>query len=348
MSVPLVSVIIPTYRRAAKLAATIRALSHQTSQDFEILVTIDGPDDPTGTPGCAADAAQQAWASMDPSRLAIFAGQKLGVCAARNRAIDAARGKLMVFFNDDVVPRAECIASHVLAHDLNRGAFGDIVVGDSPWVLQPRDSLFARMLRDTSMVFFHHRMRGCQQREKDWGFRHAWLLNLSASAKAVRAVGGLRVIQQTYGRDDDELAFRMTRELGMRVLWRPEAIVDHDHAMTPAEYLSREKELGAGVMTFARGAPECALAMFGRDVLSGEHRQAAAEFVDANAQRAAELTPWFMSLDQLAPDAMDVDEAYRTHLPLKRWWWNRGYLSLECPGCAAAGQAGLSHLSQSE
>ncbi len=338
MAVKFVSVIIPTYRRAAKLAAAVRALTKQTCTNFEVLITIDGPDDPSGTAGCVRDAATAAWAGQDPSRLRIFEGPKLGVCAARNRAIEAARGDLMVFFNDDVLPRPECLAAHQHAHEESTG-HGDIIVGDSPWVRREPDSLFARMLRDSSMVFFHHRMRGSSEPQKDWGFRHAWLLNLSASAASVHAVGGLRVIQQTYGRDDDELAFRMTRELGMRVLWRPDAIVDHDHPMTPSEYLARERELGAGALTFARGAPQCAQVMFGRDVLSKEHRDAAAEFVHANAALASELTPWFLSLEHLHPEAMDVELAYQTHLPLKRWWWNRGYLSLECSGCGSMAMA---------
>lgn len=338
MAVKFVSVIIPTYRRAAKLAAAVDALTRQTFGNFEVLITIDGPDDPPGTTGCVREAAHAAWSGQDASRLRVFEGPKLGVCAARNRAIESARGELLVFFNDDVLPRPECLAAHVLAHQPGAG-HGDIVIGDAPWVRREPDTFFAQLLRDTSMVFFHHRMRGSSEPDKDWGFRHAWLLNLSASASSVHAVGGLRVIQQTYGRDDDELAFRMTRELGMRVLWRPDAIVDHDHPMTPAEYLAREKELGAGAMTFARGAPACAQAMFGRDVLSTEHRAAAAEFVHGNAALAAQLTPWFMSLEHLPPDAMDVELAYRTHLPLKRWWWNRGYLSMECAGCGSMAAA---------
>jgi len=326
-----VSVIIPTYRRAAKLAAAVGALAAQNYNDFEVIVTIDGPDGAAASGECAAGAAKLAWggeggARRDSTRLRVLQGPKRGVCAARNRAIDVARGDLLVFFNDDVIPRQDCLLEHVRAHSTGAG-FGHIVVGDSPWRPRDPDSLFAHMLRDTSMVFFHHRMRGCLDRDRDWGFRHAWLLNLSASAASVRAVGGLAVIQQTYGRDDDELAFRMTRELGMRVLWRPEAVVEHDHPMTPDEYLRREHELGLGAATFARGAPECASAMFGRNVLCEESVRLARTFVHEHAERAAALTPWFMRLDSMPPDAMDVEQAYREHLPLKRWWWNRGLLA---------------------
>jgi glycosyltransferase involved in cell wall biosynthesis len=320
------SIIITTFRRPEKLAALVRSLAAQDVDGFEVIVTVDGvePD--------AAAVAREAWAPMDPSRLIHVEGERLGPCAARNRAIDQARGELLIFFNDDVVAEPGCVRAHLEAHR-ERAGRPAIVVGDAPWKQRHPDSLFARMLRETSMVFFHHHMRGDGDREKDWGFRHAWLLNLSAPAASVRAVGGLRVIQKTYGRDDDELAFRMTRDLGMPVLWRPEAAVTHDHAMTPVEYLSREHELGLGAVAFATGAPQCAMAMFGRDLTSGESVAEAASLLERGEREALSLRPWFLTLDTRTPASMDPDEAYQRHLPLKRWCWRSGYLR----GAAAAG-----------
>ena len=313
------SVIITTFRRPEKLAALVRSLVLQDVDDFEVIVTVDGvePD--------ATVAAVEAWAPNDPARLAIVDGERLGPCAARNRAIDRARGDVLVFFNDDVVANPDCVRAHLEAHR-ERASRPAIVVGDAPWKQRHPDSLFARMLRDTSMVFFHHHMRSDADRDRDWGFRHAWLLNLSAPAAAVRAVGGLRVIQKTYGRDDDELAFRMTRDLAMPVLWRPEAVVTHDHPMTPVEYLAREHELGLGAVPFALGAPECAKAMFGRDVTSRESIDEAASLVEQGEREALALRPWFLTLDTRSPGFGDPHEAYQRHLPLKRWCWLRGYL----------------------
>jgi glycosyltransferase involved in cell wall biosynthesis len=324
----LASIIITTFRRPEKLAALVRSLATQDIDGFEVIVTVDGVEPE------AATVAREAWAPMDPSRLMHVEGERLGPCAARNRAIDRAGGELLVFFNDDVVAEPGCVRAHLEAHREREGRPA-IIVGDAPWKRRHPDSLFARMLRETSMVFFHHHMRGDGDREKDWGFRHAWLLNLSAPAASVRAVGGLRVIQKTYGRDDDELAFRMTRDLAMPVLWRPEAAVTHDHAMTPVEYLSREHELGLGAFAFATGAPECAMAMFGRDLTSGESIAEAASLVERGEREALSIRPWFLTLDTRTPASMDPAEAYLRHLPLKRWCWRSGYLR----GAAAAGLA---------
>ncbi|MEI7657485.1 MAG: glycosyltransferase family 2 protein [Phycisphaerae bacterium] len=320
------SIIITTFRRPEKLAALVRSLASQDVDDFEVLVTVDGvePD--------AHAAAREAWAPADPRRLVHVEGDRLGPCAARNRAIERARGDVLIFFNDDVVAAPDCVRAHLEAHR-ERADRPAIIVGDSPWKRRHPDSLFARMLRDTSMVFFHHRMRDDTDRERDWGFRHAWLLNLSAPAASVRAVGGLRVIQKTYGRDDDELAFRMTGELGMPVLWRPEALVTHDHPMSPVEYLAREHELGVGAVAFALGAPACAQAMFGRDVTSRDSIDEAAALIERGEREALALRPWFLTLDTRLPNSLDPHEAYERHLPLKRWCWRQGYLR----GAAAAG-----------
>lgn len=315
----LATIIITTFRRPEKLATLVRSLATQDIDGFEVIVTVDGVEPE------AADAAREAWAPMDPSRLIHVEGERLGPCAARNRAIDRAGGDLLVFFNDDVVAEPGCVRAHLEAHREREGRPA-IIVGDAPWKERHPDSLFARMLRETSMVFFHHHMRGDADRERDWGFRHAWLLNLSAPAASVRAVGGLRVIQKTYGRDDDELAFRMTRDLGMPVLWRPEAVVTHDHAMTPVEYLNREHELGLGAVAFALGAPECAKAMFGRDLTSRESIEEAASLVEQGEREALGIRPWFLTLDTRSPSFGDPHEAYQRHLPLKRWCWRRGYL----------------------
>ncbi|MBL9002311.1 MAG: glycosyltransferase family 2 protein [Phycisphaerae bacterium] len=320
------SVIVPTFRRAEKLRACLRAIACQTADPggYEVIVAIDGHEPRT------RDAAIAAWraAGGRPDGLTITEGEQGGPCVARNRAIALASGGLLIFFNDDVIPRPGCIAAHLAAHDSL--PVPAIITGDSPWRVQSPDSLFAQLLRETSMVFFHHLMRAADDPRRDWGYRHAWLLNLSIPADAVRAVGGLRPIQRTYGRDDDELAFRLTRELGLPVYFRPEAEVLHDHAMTPREYLRREYELGYGAPAFALGAPGCALDLFRRDVLSPAERADAAELVSRHQSQAAALLPWFVRLAQSPPEpALSAHAAQahaQRHLPLKRWVWRRGLL----------------------
>lgn len=323
------SVIIPTFRRAEKVSACVAALARQTGAgSFEVLVGIDGED-----PG-AANAVRAAWqgAGGDPSRLTVREGESAGQAAVRNRLLPLARGRTLLFLNDDMVPHPGWAAAHLDAQRAcERTGRPALVVGASPWAPRTPDTLFARLLRETSMVFFYDVMDREPDPDHDWGFRHAWLLNLSAPAALVREVGGFTVFPCRYGYEDDELAFRLQQRFGARVLYRPQATATHDHALTPGEYLEREYKLGYAALGFARAAPECARAMFRRDLAAPAEAAYAAEFIDRERSAAATLAASFTKLDSIPAGCIEGTESatlitllYQQHLPLKRWMWRSG------------------------
>lgn len=318
------TVIILTHRRLEKAAACVGAVAQSLLRGVKIecIVTIDGEEPHT------AHTLREIWNvnKLDPGLLTIIQGPRDGPCTARNRAIAIARGDILIFFNDDVVPKKDCIAQHLAAQRTAADTRGAVITGESPWMLRSFDSFFDRMLRDTGMVFFHHTMRGSPDPARNWGFRHAWMLNLSIPAWAVRSLGGLRKVHLTYGRDDDELAYRLNSRLGLAVYYQPLAIAVHDHPMTPDEYLHREYHLGLGAPAFAKACPECSYAMFGRDLLAPQSLLWARERA-GNTPGIDELPLWFQSLARLpAPtNITEINDAYDRHLPLKRAAWLRGY-----------------------
>jgi hypothetical protein len=182
------------------------------------------------------------------------------------------------------------------------------------------------------MIFFHDVMERETDRDRDWGFRHAWPLNLSVPAGVVRELGGWTVFPATYGFEDDEFAFRARERFGARVLYRPEALAVHDHAMTPREYLEREYRLGYAAVGFAATSPACAAAMFGRDIRTDAERAYAREFVARERRDAARLLPLFLAWGDTPAAAAGgphaatwIRAAYEQHVPLKRWVWRRGF-----------------------
>ena len=88
---PRVSVIIPTYNRAALVAEAVASVLAQTCRDFEILVVDDGSTD--GTAEALAAFAGQMTVLRQPARR--------GVAAARNLGIAAARGRWLAFLDSD-------------------------------------------------------------------------------------------------------------------------------------------------------------------------------------------------------------------------------------------------------
>lgn len=333
-----VSVIIPTRGRPEKLGACVAGLAGQTpgAGRFEVLVGVDGGAESPEEAAAAEGAARAGWGGSGGLR--VVACARGGQAQVRNALVERARGETLVFLNDDVRPEPGLLAAHVAAQ---RESGGALVVGAAPWVVGERDSLFARLVRETSMVFFYDRMdealaSGEAGRDHDWGFRHAWLLNLSAPAELVRRAGGFAVFPETYGYEDDEFAFRCGRRFGTRVLYRPEAVARHDHPMTPGAYLERERRLGRAAWGFAGAAPECALAMFGRDVRSAEEVAYARAFVERERANAERVRPVFEALERVPADALPprddpagamlVRALGQQHLMLKRWAWRAGLL----------------------
>jgi glycosyltransferase involved in cell wall biosynthesis len=91
MSAPHFSVIIPVYNRAKMLAAAIGSVLGQTCQDFEIVVVDDGSqDDPQSVVNRFQDA-----------RIRFIRQDNRGGGAARNTAIDAARGRFIAPLDSD-------------------------------------------------------------------------------------------------------------------------------------------------------------------------------------------------------------------------------------------------------
>jgi GT2 family glycosyltransferase len=334
-----VSVIIPTFSRPERVGACVASLARQTlpRERFEVLIGIDGPDQGEAAAVAAAGRGLNVTVRGFPKRWQA---------AVRNDLAAMARGRVFVFFNDDVVPEPGCLEAHLRAHTA-RGAPPSLVIGDSPWRRPEPDTLFDRLIRTTSMVFFYDQMPGSSawreahaadgradephDPDRDWGFRHAWLLNLSCPAALYRDAGGLTVFEGTYGFEDDEFAWRAATRHGARVLFEPGAVAVHDHRLTPHEYLARERKLGRSARAFARAAPECARAMFGRDIASDDELRYSRDFVEREAAAAERLRATFERLATIPASAIAGPHAselaallYQQHLLLKRWTWRAG------------------------
>jgi glycosyltransferase involved in cell wall biosynthesis len=87
---PMVSVIIPTYNRGWVLREAVDSVLAQDFKDLELIVVDDGSTDNT----------RQILDSYDQDLIVLRQPNK-GVSAARNRGIDAARGRLVAFLDSD-------------------------------------------------------------------------------------------------------------------------------------------------------------------------------------------------------------------------------------------------------
>lgn len=329
---PLISVVIPTRDRVQKLAACLAGLRDQTLDldRFEVLISTDGRD--LGT----IDLIRR-WQGVLP--VMGLENPRLGPSHARNAAIRVARAPLLLFLNDDVRPEPGLLEAHVEAHARPRPAGPVSVVGASLFAAPPAGgSLFDRLIRETSMVFFYHRMmdsrgRATQPADYDWGFRHAWTLNLSLPRSAALAVGGFRPALANCCYEDLEFAWRLKRELGMPVWFEPQARAPHDHAFTPRSYLEREQRLGYSALGFARTAPECAGEVFGVDIAGADEAEYAKRFVEREGRHEGSWSATFESLASIPAESIDgpgcalvLAGLANSHLMLKKLAFRRGLL----------------------
>ena len=91
MNDPLVSIIIPTYNRAAIVTNAIKSVLEQTYQNFEILVVDDG----------SIDATQSTLAKIKDKRVKLISASHGGAAAARNIGLKTAQGEYIGFCDSD-------------------------------------------------------------------------------------------------------------------------------------------------------------------------------------------------------------------------------------------------------
>lgn len=93
MNMPRVSVIVPVYNTAARLPACLEALRTQSLAEAEFILVDDGSTD-------GSLAICRAFAAKD-ARFRVLTGPNGGVCVARNRGLDVARGEWIAFCDSD-------------------------------------------------------------------------------------------------------------------------------------------------------------------------------------------------------------------------------------------------------
>lgn len=95
------SVIMPTYNRAFCIATAVDALLNQTYQNFELIIVDDGSTDAT------AELLKSKYDAELKSGKIVFLPQEknAGVCAARNKGLEAAKYEWIAYADTDNCPR---------------------------------------------------------------------------------------------------------------------------------------------------------------------------------------------------------------------------------------------------
>jgi GT2 family glycosyltransferase len=216
MTDPRISVVVPTRGRPLALLDCVDALCSQEPPEggFEIVVVDDGG----GVPALTEE-------------VRVVAGEGAGPAAARNRGIDAARGEVIAFTDDDCRPSSQWLRE--LDAALRRGRAA-AVAGST--VNGVAEDVFAEASQLVLEAAHEHFSRGGEP-----GF--AASCNLAVRAEDIRALGGFD--RRLRYAEDRELCLRWLAS-GRRLAWAPGAEVVHCRDMSLARFVHQHLAYGRG------------------------------------------------------------------------------------------------------
>ena len=235
---PRLSVIIPSYNRAPILAKCVQALCRQTCAKhlLEIIVADDGSTD-------ATRAVVAALAADAPVAVRYLHQTNAGANRARNQAIVAARGSILLLINDDTIAVPELVTEHLRTHDQHPD---DRVAVLGRMTVSP-DLPPSRL----APLHLDHAFVGLREGEQlDW--RAFFTCNVSVKRTLLER-GGMFEERIRY-HEDLELALRLSAH-GLRVVYRPQALGYHDHFLAEEEFLAIAAREARALCAWHRFAP---------------------------------------------------------------------------------------------
>jgi glycosyltransferase involved in cell wall biosynthesis len=206
-----VSIVIPTYNRVASLKRVISGLCEQShpADDFELIVVSDGSKDGT------IDYLRQVTV---PFHLVSIQQANQGPAAARNTGIAAARGEIILFIDDDVVPAPQLISEHLRLFR----EYGDGIVSLGPMITPADANLSPWVEWEQNMLVKQY----AAMERGDWEptGRQFYTGNSAVYRRHLLAQNGFDTMFKRA--EDVELAYRLEKQ-GFHFYFNPKAVGYH-------------------------------------------------------------------------------------------------------------------------
>jgi glycosyltransferase involved in cell wall biosynthesis len=232
VSAPFFSVVVPTHRRVPRLRACLDALAalEYPQERFEVIVVNDGSE------------------GLSPDQMAAVSGRLClvvldqpwaGPAAARNTGASRARGRYVVFTDDDCTATPDWlrVLEAAVLDNANALVGGRAVNG-------LRDDLCAtasQMLIDYLYEYYHGGIAR--------GPRFFTSNNMCVPNETLHAVGGFDASFMLPAGEDREFCDRWIAA-GHPLVYEPRAIVRHEHAMSLWSFTRQHLNYGRGAWAF--------------------------------------------------------------------------------------------------
>lgn len=232
------SIVVATYNRKEPLAQLLTTLAKQTvpRDQYEVVVVDDGSRE---------DATPVAKAFSPGLQVSVIRQENSGVAIARQRGVEHARGRIIIFLDDDMRVSKSFVAEHIAAHD---GHDDRVVMGE----LLPDDKVYEMPLFER---FHAHQNDNAAERHASAGTFAGYDVytgNLSLPRELFLRVGGF---DPTFFIEDTELGVRLELAGAQFVFSRRAAAVHASDHTSLASWLARSVTEGRDWVRLARKHP---------------------------------------------------------------------------------------------
>jgi GT2 family glycosyltransferase len=227
MSIPELSVIVPTYRRRDALSRTLTALERQSvaADAFEVLVVDDPIEDDSAAVAAVLGAERRPFALRQVHR------EARGVSAARNAGWRVAAARLVMFIGDDILLAPNALEEHLACH--RRHPEDEVgVLGRVEWARELHVTPFMRWL-EHGIQFNYLSLQGS---EAPW--THFYTANISVKRAMLERVSGFDEERFPFLYEDLDVGRRLS-EHGFRLLYNRDAVGEHLHQTNIDEWRRR-------------------------------------------------------------------------------------------------------------
>ncbi|HXW51556.1 MAG TPA: glycosyltransferase family A protein [Candidatus Acidoferrales bacterium] len=196
---PLISVQLCTFNRRTLIGTVLDALFRQDMDpdDYEIVLVDDG-----STDGSYEDVLSRL---TPPCAFQLVRQKNAGLARGRNVGLARARGKVILFMDDDVLATPQLLRTHVRFHQTHpRSICRGVAINVASLEDLPKPEY---SLRNYSGAYF-------------------WTTNVSAPRELVEEAGSFDERFREYGWEDLELGLRL-RNMGVPSILEREAVVYH-------------------------------------------------------------------------------------------------------------------------
>jgi glycosyltransferase involved in cell wall biosynthesis len=249
-----ISIVIPTYNRAALLDCTLSSVKNQnlSPEHYEVIVVDDGSSDHT------AEIVEQYKGSMN---LTYLFQEDLGyrAASARNLGIRNAAGKIILFIDSGLILHPECVKAHLDSHRENARKVGVIgyVLGieeifDPEEILlkqidlyQPEVTIDTLLKRGEYLDIREQVYQSCNDRIADLRAPWAvfWTGNVSIDKEEIERAGLFDTnYDRRWGVEDLDLGYRLHENRIPFILNRKASSVHCPHYSNTQEKLEQEHE----------------------------------------------------------------------------------------------------------